>query len=163
MMRPHFLRIIDLIAARLSRKVEVRFTSITCCQSSSFMRMESPSRVMPALHTKISTWPSAASACCISESAASGCDRLARMVITSPPRPSATASSASLRVPVMASFAPWAFSARTMAPPIPPDAPVTSAVFPERENIILSLAIVTPVALRGPVFITRPDPATSAG
>src|SRR6266581_6590886 len=48
----------------------------------------------------------------------------------------ASASSASRRVPEIATVAPWAWSARAIAPPMPPLAPVTSAPLPVKSNII---------------------------
>ncbi len=52
------------------------------------------------------------------------------------PSAAATASSASLRVPEIATVAPCACSARAIAPPIAPLAPVTSAVLPFKSNIM---------------------------
>ena len=52
-------------------------------------------------------------------------------------RPSG-ASSASARVPDRTTVAPCACSAFAIAPPMPPEAPVTSAVLPVRSNIIVS-------------------------
>ncbi len=42
------------------------------------------------------------------------------------------------RVPESATVAPWPCSARAIAPPRPPEAPVTSAVFPVRSNTALA-------------------------
>ena len=51
------------------------------------------------------------------------------------PSSPATASKASLRVPESATAAPWACNARAIAPPIPPEAPVTRAAFPSKSNM----------------------------
>ena len=61
MMRPNRPRIMGRLARRTTRKVPVRFVSMTVSQSSSDMRMSSVSFVTPALATRISTGPSSAS------------------------------------------------------------------------------------------------------
>lgn len=38
-------------------------------------------------------------------------------------------------MPASISAAPWAFNALAIAPPMPPEAPVTNAVWPDRSNI----------------------------
>src|SRR6185312_16656597 len=133
--RPCRRRTIPRKAARVRRKVAVRLTSSTACQSSSRKRSASESRVMPALLTRMSSWPSAASASLTSASAASGVERSA--VSTGVPAPSsaASASSAGRRVPARATIAPARCRARAIAPPIPPEAPVTSAACPPRSNM----------------------------
>jgi DNA-binding transcriptional LysR family regulator len=54
--------------------------------------------------------------------------------VRSPSSP-ASASSISRRVPDSATVAPWPCKARAIAPPMPPVAPVTSALLPLRSNI----------------------------
>src|SRR5260221_14036722 len=55
------------------------------------------------------------------------------------PSSARTFSKASARVPESTTVAPCTCSAFAMAPPMPPDAPVTSATFPERSNIAIPL------------------------
>ena len=57
MMRPHLAFIIERMADRQSSIDEVILTASTSSQSSSFIRMNRLSRVMPALFTRISTGP----------------------------------------------------------------------------------------------------------
>ena len=72
MIRPQRRRIMPRSAARARRKPAVRSTSITFCQSSSFMRSARLSRVRPALLTRMSSWPIAASAALTSASRRAG-------------------------------------------------------------------------------------------
>src|SRR3954470_4372384 len=138
-MRPWRRRSMPRRPARVRRNAAVRFRSRTACQSSSFMRSARLSRVMPALLTRMSSRPpSAASASRTSWSAASGSARLATSEWARSPSLAASDSSAGARVPASATSAPWACSARAMAPPMPPEAPVTSAVWPVRSNMLLS-------------------------
>ena len=62
MMRPWRRFIMPFTAARERRKADSRLTVSTVLQSSSFMRMNRPSRVTPALLTRMSSGPAAASA-----------------------------------------------------------------------------------------------------
>ena len=92
---------------------------------------------MPALLTRMSSWPSAASAAGTSASTAAvsersqgrTCDALAQLGRRAPRAPRA-------RVPDSATVAPCACSARAMAPPMPPVAPVTSAVCAGQSNMM---------------------------
>ena len=59
--RPHRPRIMPLITRRAARNPPVRLVSTTAAKSSSDMRTASPSRVAPALATRISTGPSESS------------------------------------------------------------------------------------------------------
>src|SRR5262245_60310435 len=136
MMRPARRLIMARTAARARRKPALRFMSSTACQSSSFIRMASMSRVMPALLTRMSILPVAVSAAAHSLSASATSPRLLTMTCVRSPRDFASSSSAAARVPVNTTTAPCACSARAMAPPMPPDAPVTSAALPVRSNII---------------------------
>src|SRR5262245_13138957 len=132
--RPNRRRIIPFTAARASRKVEVRFTLSTCSQSSSLSCTKRLSLVMPAFATRMSSWPSACSAFGTSASTASLSAR-SHGSTAAPPSSEASASSTSRRVPDTATLAPWACSARAIAPPMPPVAPVTSAFLPVRLNM----------------------------
>src|ERR1700736_6357858 len=71
-----------------------------------------------------------------STSAAS--ERLQGSTRTLSPSLPASVSSTSRRVPEIATVAPWECGAVAFAPPMPPVAPVTSAVLPVRSNIIVS-------------------------
>ena len=59
--RPNRARIIGRAARRATRNAPVRLVAITASQSSSLIRISSVSRVMPALATRTSTGPRAAS------------------------------------------------------------------------------------------------------
>src|SRR3569623_715341 len=135
MMRPKRLRIISLVAARASRKVAVRLMLMTSSQSSSRSCTKRLSRVMPALATRISSWPIAASAAGTSASTSSALDKLQGSTCTRSPSLAANSSSTAWRVPEIATVAPCACSACAIAPPMPPVAPVTSALLPVRSNI----------------------------
>src|SRR5258707_5133697 len=139
MMRPNRLRIINLVAARARRKVAVKLTLMTSSQSSSRNCTNRLSRVMPALATRISTWPMAFSAEGTSASTSAASERLQGSTKTLSPNLPASASSTSRRVPEIAPVAPCACSAWAIAPPMPPVAPVTSAFLPVRSNINISL------------------------
>src|SRR6476646_6238241 len=145
MMRPKRLRIISLVAARARRKVAVRLTRITSSQSSSRNCTNKLSRVMPALAIRISTCPIAASAAGTSASTSALSERLHGSTWTRSPSLAANESSTSRRVPDIATVAPCPCNACAIAPPMPPVAPVTSAVLPVKSNIDISLS----AALRG--------------
>ncbi len=70
MMRPKRCFIIGRIAARLSRNTALRLVSSTASQSSSFMRMASVSRVIPALFTSTCRPP-----CCFDDAVDQGFHR----------------------------------------------------------------------------------------
>src|SRR6202453_2561397 len=135
MIRPCRRRIMPFRLARASRNAAVRLTEMTMSHSASFMRMKRLSRVTPALFTNTSSRPIAASAAGTSASTASELARSQGSTCAPSPSSAASASSASRRVPDNATWAPWLCSARAIAPPRPPEAPVTSAVFPLRSNI----------------------------
>ena len=136
--RPQRAFIIPRSTPRASRKDEVRFTSMTCAHSSSDIRMNRLSRVMPALLTRMSTDPIASAACFDSASTVAGSPRFAVTTCARSPRLSASSRSGASRVPDRATLAPAACNAEATAPPIPPEAPVISAVFPVRSNISAS-------------------------
>ncbi len=77
MTRPWRRRTMPRSAARVRRKAAVRLISMTACQSSSRRRSARASRVMPALLTRMSIWPIAASASRTRRSDASGSARSA--------------------------------------------------------------------------------------
>src|SRR5882724_3975219 len=139
MMRPNRLRIINFVAARARRKVAVRLTLMTSSQSSSRNWTNRLSLVMPALATRMSTCPIACSAAGTSASTSAASDRLQGSTWTRSPNFEASVSSTSRRVPEIATVAPCACKASAIAPPMPPVAPVTSAVLPVKSNINFSL------------------------
>src|SRR6218665_2088728 len=98
------------------------------------MRIDSWSRVMPALLIRMSTPPSCASASLNRVSAPSASDRLAGVTTAFGPSWAASASSFSRRVPCRATLAPAAISVLAISSPIPPEAPVTMARLPSRLN-----------------------------
>ena len=55
------------------------------------------------------------------------------------PKSSASAFNGSIRVPDNATFAPCAYNALAIDPPIPPDAPVINAHLPSNSNISIPL------------------------
>ena len=57
MILPHFERSIRAAVLRIMLNAPLRFTAMTLSKSSSFMNAISPSFVMPALFTRISTEP----------------------------------------------------------------------------------------------------------
>ena len=102
------------------------------------MRSASMSRVMPALLTRMCERtrrpvPPPRSA---RRSRPRRAGRPGRRCARSPSS-AASASSASRRVPDSATAAPWACSARAIAAPMPPEAPVTSAALPSSRNMPL--------------------------
>jgi hypothetical protein len=103
--------------------------SITASQSSSFMRMASWSRVMPALFTSTCRPPSLRTICSMSAS-----DWAASVTFSTSPRLPGNAASASLTAAAPASEVavpmtrwPCSASASAMARPMPREAPVTRA------------------------------------
>src|SRR5581483_2640644 len=133
--RPWRRLIMPRITARVRRNVPDRLTCSTFSHSSSFMRIEMLSRVMPALFTRMSILPIAASASLARRSMSAASSILAATTWARSPSSDFSLSSASARVPESVTVAPCPCSARAMAPPMPPEAPVTSAAFPVRSNI----------------------------
>ena len=135
MIRPKRCRIMPFSAARESRNAASRLTRSTSCQSSSFMRTASPSRVRPALLTRMSSPPisrsasgtSASTDAAIGEVGGGDVRALAELAGERLQRVDAACPTASRS-------RPGACSASAIAPPIPPLAPVTSARFPSRLN-----------------------------
>src|SRR5262249_46242792 len=127
-------------AARASRKVAVRLSAITSSQAWSLSWTSRLSRVMPALAMRMSSLPIASSHFGTSASTASLSARSQASTWTRPESSPASVSSASRRVPESATVAPCAWSARAIAPPMPPLAPVMSAHLPVRSNITILLS-----------------------
>ena len=123
------------ISSAINRSPSVP-VQMTVSQSSSFIRINRPSRVIPAFATRISTGAAAAaSAAAIRPSTAAGSARLATTTaVRSPSWPARSASTAS-RVPDSTTWAPCSWRVRAISAPMPPVAPVTSAVLPDRSNM----------------------------
>ncbi|CAH2409574.1 hypothetical protein MES5069_90080 [Mesorhizobium escarrei] len=139
MMRPCRRRIIGWVSSRVSRNTAVRLTSSTVSQSASAMRTNSPSLVMPALLTRMSTPSRSASTFWPSALTSSRLARFAGNSLTRSPSSAASVSSFSTRVPCRPTTAPCACSTLAIASPMPPDAPVTSALRPVNSNMSLIL------------------------
>ena len=73
-MRPYFCRSMIRAAAFMHRNTPLRLVAITASKSVSFMVMARPSRVMPALFTRISMRPKSLTAVSISSFTADGSD-----------------------------------------------------------------------------------------
>src|SRR5579885_2308363 len=86
----------------------------------------------------MSSWPAASSVALTSASPAAGSARSALATKARSPSSPASASSAGRRVPASTTLAPAPWSARAMAPPMPPEAPVTRALLPPRSNMLRS-------------------------
>ena len=123
------------------RIVLVRLTSSTDDHSSSDIRMNRLSFVIPALFTRISTDPIASAACLGRAVTAAASDRLQGSTNARDPSAAASACSGSTRVPDKATVAPAPCNTVAIAAPMPPDAPVTSAFFPVRSNICIPFFI----------------------
>src|SRR5690554_5020358 len=104
---------------------------MTACQSSSPMRISSPSRVMPALLTRIVSGPISLPIASIRASTCPGTE-----TSSTRPRPPCAASRSPIAfapaslVAVPTTVAPWAASVSAIAAPMPRLAPVTSAISP---------------------------------
>jgi hypothetical protein len=114
------------------RNTAFRLVSSTASQSSSFMRMASWSRVMPALLTSTCSAPCSLTMASIRPSAAA-----ASLTSSAAPRQPACAARAALILPAPSSvvavpmtFMPRAASACAIAAPMPREAPVTRATWP---------------------------------
>src|SRR5688500_11022433 len=143
MIRPKRAFIIGRAAPRISRNAASRLTRMTSSNSSSFIRISKLSRVMPALLTRMSSFPpNASTACGTSPSTAAPSERLQGSATCSPPSSDRKASSLPTLLPETASRAPCAASALAISLPSPPDAPVTSAVIPDRSNIHCSIKLI---------------------
>src|SRR5262249_9823139 len=137
MILPPWRAIIPGATARANRNMDVRFVASTASHSSSVTSTVFFSRMMPALLTRTSTAPSAAST---SRTARPRSDALVTSSLTPVARPprsricSAVRSICSCERAQHATSAPAAPSASAIACPMPRLAPVTSATRPFREN-----------------------------
>src|SRR5699024_637266 len=122
------------MAAFMHRKAPLRLVWMTLSKSSSFMAMARPSRVMPALLTRIWMPPSSLTAVSIRVLAASGSATSPWTARTCTPRASSSCSvcwaAAALPAYEKTTLAPRRASSRQMARPMPRLPPVTTAVFP---------------------------------
>ena len=134
-MRPQRFFIIPRITPLQSFIVAVKFISKTVCHSSSDIRMNKLSRVIPALFTKISIPPIFSEASLKRSSMAKGLLKLHGKICVLSSNKSDKTCKLSNRVPLIATSAPASLSVLAISPPIPPDAPVTRAFFPLRSNI----------------------------
>jgi hypothetical protein len=101
-----------------------RFTSSARSSCSPVYSSTGPSAGIPALATRMSTSPASLA------SRSTAARSLRSAAIARPPTSSASGSSTSVRRPLSTSFAPRPASARAIALPSPPVAPVTSTVLP---------------------------------
>ena len=131
MMRPARAFIMPRMTPRDKRNTPRKLVAMTASKSSSFMRMLKPSRVMPALLTKIAIAPSSFS---IFASTASVCSVSA--ILSNMPmflgliacKPLAISAAPASEVAVPMTIAPRSANVRAMARPMPRDAPVTRAI-----------------------------------
>src|ERR1017187_3677411 len=126
-------------AARESRNTAVRLISITASQSSSECSTAGARRMMPALFTRISTAPIAATASSITRSA---CARelrsAARQCVRTPAfSPMRFAVSSGAAISCRTTSAPAWAKPSAIAAPNPRLEPVTRATLPSRRNIAL--------------------------
>ncbi|MCY1552124.1 hypothetical protein D9M68_885010 [compost metagenome] len=142
MMRPQRAFIMLRNTARDRRNTDARLVSMTADQSSSFMRIASVSRVMPALLTRMCGPPPSLPNASISASQAA-----ASVTSSTTPRPPDGASASVMAaapdsdVAVPTTVAPRAASSWAMARPMPRVAPVTSAILPCSSIEVLSIFI----------------------
>src|SRR3989442_944645 len=132
---PLFCRIMSFVAARVMRNAPRRLTSMTRSQSSSFMRTRRPSRMTPALLTRMSTRPNRCLAASTNRSASSRITASATTPRTAPPRASSSLAerwSRSASRPETTTAAPSSASNVAIARPMPRLPPVTIATRPSR-------------------------------
>ena len=133
MIRPARAFIMEEMTACVSRKLPVRLVWRTSLKSAAFMRRARPSRVTPALLTRMSTRPRSARTALAPALMESSTERSRTNGLAWPPAAvisAATASSLSSERAARAMVAPCAARASAQARPIPWDAPVTSATLP---------------------------------
>src|SRR6187402_44712 len=143
MMRPERALSMGWRTAWVSRNAPVRLVRSTSSKSASFMRRTSPSLVMPALLTRISSLPKCARTAFAADLMESSEATSRAKVAAVPPAASISALTStsfdSLRA-ARAICAPSAASWRAMARPMPCEAPVMRAVFPVRLGMMLLTA-----------------------
>src|SRR5262249_37615883 len=101
------------------------------------------SLVSPALLTRMSRRPSLVTAASTNLATCARSERSQEKTWARPPSSEASASSLAPSRPEMATVAPCPCSARAMLPPMPPLAPVTSAVLSLSSNIAVSWSAPT--------------------
>mmetsp|Transcript_94403 Transcript_94403/g.240251 ORF Transcript_94403/g.240251 Transcript_94403/m.240251 type:complete len:244 (+) Transcript_94403:170-901(+) len=150
MMRPHRALVMSLRTALVMRKTELRFVLMTSSQSWSFMRSISVSLVMPALLTKMSTWPYAAliSFNTCSTLAESTTSSFMPLPLRLPVKRTEIASAPPSDVAVPTTVAPASARRCAMAAPMPREAPVTRATLPVRSKPFGSSGASPPLAER---------------
>src|SRR5213078_3190799 len=137
---PLFCRIISFVAARVRRNAPRRLTSMTWSQSSSFMRTRRPSRMTPALLTRMSTRPNRCLAASTNRSASSRITASATTPRTAPPCASSSFAerwSRSASRPETTTAAPSSASNAAIARPMPRPPPVTIATRPSRAPFVI--------------------------
>ena len=142
-MRPRRAFIMPRSTALLVRKTPDRLVSRIACQSSSFIRISSWSRVMPALFTRMPIGPTlpATSSSTASTEAGSATSSTRPTPPCAARRAPMAAAPASL-VAVPTTRAPRAASSSAMAAPMPRLAPVTSAISPLRGRVCMEDLLV---------------------
>mmetsp|Transcript_87782 Transcript_87782/g.283470 ORF Transcript_87782/g.283470 Transcript_87782/m.283470 type:complete len:245 (+) Transcript_87782:491-1225(+) len=150
MMRPHRALVMSLRTALVMRKTELRFVLMTSSQSESFMRNMSVSLVMPALLTKMSTWPYAAliSFKTCSTLAESTTSNFMPLPLRAPVKRAEIVSAPLSDVAVPTTVAPASARRCAMAAPMPREAPVTRATLPVRSKPFGSSGTSPPLAER---------------
>mmetsp|Transcript_37653 Transcript_37653/g.92539 ORF Transcript_37653/g.92539 Transcript_37653/m.92539 type:complete len:209 (-) Transcript_37653:382-1008(-) len=129
MMRPARCFIIGLVAARARRNTAFRLVSMTASQSSSFIRMDSMSRVMPALLTSTCRPPSWATM-----ASTAACTAAPSVTLSTMPRPPWAPSASVMPAAPASEFAvpmtrqPASARRSAIARPMPRLAPVTRAM-----------------------------------
>src|SRR6266571_1602719 len=140
MIRPARAFIMVGKACWIQRCAPVRFVRITASQSSAFMRMARPSRVIAALFTRISRRPNFSTTCLNPAFTCSASETSIFTANASPPFATisftSAASFSSLRA-ATPTFAPAPDSASAVSRPIPCDAPVTTATLSFKLNIAI--------------------------
>src|SRR5213592_3631184 len=137
---PPFCRIMSFVAARVMRNAPRRLTSMTWSQSSSFMRTRRPSRMTPALLTRMSTRPNRCLAASTRRSASSRLAASAATPRTAPPCASSSFAerwSRSASRPETTTAAPSSASNAAIARPMPRPPPVTIATRPSRAPFVI--------------------------
>ncbi len=121
MIRPRRSRIMPLLARRAQRKDPARLVSTTVSQSSSLIRMRSPSLVTPALATSTSTGPPSFSSASVNAASTEAVSVTSQRTPMSP-------SGASPERCVTATVSPASANDRAIARPMPRLPPVTRTV-----------------------------------
>ena len=137
--RPQRFFSIGRSRACVSRNAPVRLVPSTSSQSPRFMAIISPSRVMPALLTRISTLPKRSSTAFAPALIESSLATSSGIAAACPPKPSISATASASFVSLRAAnttVAPARANSSAHARPIPCEAPVTSAIRPSKSAIL---------------------------